>query len=260
MNAHPASFSVPAIRQSRQVRDAVDSGTLKSLPETLRPREMLLHRGCAAMADDQLLAILLRSGVRGCNVVELARRLLRRYGTLKELAAASPEELISLRLPGLSKVKAVELSAALEIARRVAANPPVTPSIRDPTTVVAILRPLVMDADKELFLALPLDRKNRIKGRPVEVSEGTVDASLVHPREVFRECVRVSAAGVIVAHNHPSGDPTPSAEDLRVTRQLIAAGKVLGIPVLDHIILGTEAVLPPGYVSLRDKAYLDFSA
>jgi DNA repair protein RadC len=255
----PVPFSVPPILRSRQVRETPPSGKLKSIPETLRPRELLLHRGCGAMPDDLLLAILLRSGVRGCNVVELARMLLHRYGSLKELADASPEELMALRLPGLSTVKAVELSAALEIARRVAANPPVKTAIREPAAVMEILRPLVMDAEKELFLALPLDRKNRIKGRPVEVSEGTVDASLVHPREVFRECVRVSAASVIVAHNHPSGDPTPSAEDLRVTRQLIAAGKVLGIPVLDHIILGSEAVMPPGYVSLRDKAYLDFS-
>lgn len=252
-------FSVPKIIQRSAVHEAPASQALKDVPEELRPRELLLRKGCAAMQDDQLLAILLRSGVKGCNVVELARRLLHAFGSLSELAKASPEELIELHLPGLSTVKAVELSAALEITRRVAAAPTVTESIQKPETVVKLLQPLVKDADHELFLALPLDRKNRLKGRPVQVSQGTVDTSLVHPREVFRECVRVSAASVIVAHNHPSGDPTPSAEDVRITKQLVAAGLVLGIPVLDHVVLGSEAVLPPGYVSLRDKGYLNFS-
>jgi len=136
-------------------------------------------------------------------------------------------------------------------------------SVQKPETVVKVWRESVAtaqwyDPEKEAFVAMLLDRKNRVKGWNM-ISLGTVDASLVHPREVFRAAVVDSAASVIVAHNHPSGDPTPSAEDLRVTRQLVAAGKVLGIPVLDHIILGTEAVLPPGYVSLRDRAYLDFS-
>lgn len=254
----PVPFSVSPIIQRHVARERTDTGTVKAMPEPLRPREQLLARGCAAMHDDQLLAILLRSGVKGCNVVELARRLLHHFGTLSELAKASPEELIALHLPGLSTVKAVELSATLEIARRVSAHPIVTESIQAPATVAKILRPLVMDADKELFLALPLDRKNRLKGRPVQVSEGTVDASLVHAREVFRECVRVSAASVIVAHNHPSGDPTPSAEDIRITKQLVSAGIVLGIPVLDHVILGHEAVLPPGYISLRDRGHVNF--
>jgi DNA repair protein RadC len=255
----PTPFSVPNIIRRTTVRDAPASTALKEVPEDLRPRELLLAKGCAAMHDDQLLAILLRSGVKGCNVVDLARRLLHSFGSLAELAKASPEELIELHLPGLSKVKAVELSAALEIARRVANAPAVTESIQKPETVAKVLRPLVADADHELFLALPLDRKNRLKGRPVQISQGTVDTSLVHPREVFRECVRVSAASVIVAHNHPSGDPTPSAEDVRITKQLVAAGQVLGIPVLDHVVLGNEAILPPGYISLRDKGYLNFS-
>ncbi len=255
----PIPFSASPIFRRRTVRERSDSGTVKSIPEALRPRELLLSRGRGAMHDDQLLAILIRSGVAGCSAIELARRLLHEYGSLSALAQAEPEELIALRLPGLGTVKAVELSATLEIARRVATGPVVTKSIQKPETVVEILRPLVLESDKELFLALPLDRKNRLKGRPVQVSEGTVDASLVHPREVFRECVRVSAASVIVAHNHPSGDPTPSAEDVRITKQLVAAGQVIGIPVLDHVVLGSEAVLPPGYVSLRDKGYLSFS-
>lgn len=253
------SFSTPPIRPTRHVREAGGASTLKdSIPETLRPREFLLANGCQAVPDDLLLAIILRSGVPGCNVLELSRLLIKHYGSLKELAQASPEELIALKLPGLGKIKSVELSATLEVARRVAAPAPVTGSLNNPALVAELLRPLVMDAAKELFLVLPLDRKNRLKGRPIQVSEGTVDSSLAHPREVFRECVRMSAASVIVAHNHPSGDPTPSAEDLRVTRQLVSAGKVIGIPVLDHVVLGCESVMPPGYISLRDKAYVNF--
>lgn len=259
MQEKHGTFEIPQIKRTGEVRETQSSGKLKSIPEQLRPRELLLERGCSAVSDDLLLAILLRTGARGCNVIEMSRRLLHRYGSLKELATASPEELISLKIPGLGKVKAVELSATLEIARRVSASPVVRASIKEPSMVVDILLPLVADIDREIFLVLPLDRKNRLKGRPVQISEGTVDSSLVHPREVFRECVRVSAVSVIVSHNHPSGDPTPSAEDLRITRQLIEAGKTLGIPVLDHIIIGNEAIMDPGYISLRDKGYVKFS-
>ncbi len=252
-------FSLPPLAGTHRLREAPAQGTVKDLPETLRPRELLLQRGRSALSDDQLLAILLRSGVRGCNVLELARRLLHQFGSLAELTKASPEELLSLRLPGLSTVKALELCATLEIAQRVAANPRPAVPLQAPERVVELLQPLVAGLDRELFLALPLDRKNRLKGRPVRISEGTVDASLVHPREVYRECVRVSAAGVIVAHNHPSGDATPSVEDLRVTRQLVSAGQVLGIPLLDHVVLGNPEVRAPGYVSLRADGLVNFA-
>jgi len=252
-------FVASKIFQREQAHENPPGESLhETVPTELRPREQLLARGCDAMQDDQLLAILLRTGTKGCNVVELSRRLLNTYGSLRELAKASPEELIELKLPGLGTIKAVELSAALEIARRVAKPAPPSQSIQQPAVVAGILRPLVNDLDYEVFLVLPLDRKNRLKGRVVRVSHGTLDAALVHPREVFREAVRISAASVIVAHNHPSGDPTPSAEDVRLTKQLVAAGKVIDIPVLDHIIMGNEVILAPGYISLRDKGYLSF--
>lgn len=114
------------------------------------------------------------------------------------------------------------------------------------------------DTEKEAFVVFLLDRKNRVKDWHL-VSLGTIDTSLVHPREVFRAACIASAASVTVSHRHPSGDPTPSAEDVRVTKQLVAAGQVLGIPVLDHVVVGDPAVLPPGYISLRDKGYLDFT-
>jgi DNA repair protein RadC len=136
-------------------------------------------------------------------------------------------------------------------------------SCQKPETVVSIWRDSVAtaewyDTEKEAFVVFLLDRKNRVKDWHL-VSLGTVDTSLVHPREVFRAACVTAAASVIVAHHHPSGDPTPSAEDVRVTKQLVAAGQVLGIPVLDHLVIGDPAVMAPGYVSLRDKGYLNFT-
>ena len=130
-------------------------------------------------------------------------------------------------------------------------------SVQRPEVAVAALEDM-RQAAQEMFVVLSLDRKNRIIDRTL-VSLGTVDTSLVHPREVFRAAIVNGAASVIVAHNHPSGDATPSAEDVKITKQLVAAGQVLGIPVLDHVIIGRADILAPGFVSLRDKGYLNFS-
>ena len=161
-------------------------------------------------------------------------------------------------MPGLGKVKAIELSATLEIARRIAegrreAGKPLT----EPSNVASLIRPYLLDINQECFFVLPLDRKCRLIGqRPVQISQGLADSTLVHPREVFRSCVRVSASHALLAHNHPSGDPTPSAEDIRVTRQLLDAGKIMGITVLDHVIIGSPALNP--YLSLREKEIINF--
>lgn len=234
-------------------RTAGSSDSLKdAFAEGLRPRELMLSRGRDALSDEQLLAIILRSGTRGCNVLELSRLLLQHFGTLYELVKSTPEELVALKLPGLNTVKALELSAALEIARRVMTKPVGNqPLVRNPEVVVQYLESLVRHTDQELFIVLPLDRKNRLIGRPVKITQGILDASLVHPREVFRVCIRMAASSLIVAHNHPSGDPTPSAEDLRITTKLAESGKIIGIPLVDHIIIGDAALYPPGYMSLR---------
>lgn len=228
----------------------------QALPESLRPREMMERFGCKALSDDQLLAILLRSGTRGMNVVDLSRALLARYGTLRELSRASPKELEALRLPGLGRVKCLELSAALEITRRVLAWRDPDESMNDPETVARRLAALVEGDARETFFVLALNRKNRLIGEPVAVSRGTVDSSLAHPREIFREAVRLSASGVIVAHNHPSGDPTPSPADLSITRELIDAGRVLRIPLLDHVVIGRPAT--ERFVSLRRSQLVEF--
>ena len=130
--------------------------------------------------------------------------------------------------------------------------------ITEPCVIYDMMKACEPPTDKEKFYVLCLDRKNRIIGKHV-ISIGTVDSALVHPREVFRSAIFDAACSVILCHNHPSGDPTPSAEDLRITRQLIEAGKTLGIPVLDHIIIGNESIMDPGYISLRDKGYVKFS-
>jgi DNA repair protein RadC len=204
----------------------------------------------------------LRSGTVGRNVIDLARDVLRAFGGLGALSRASHQELRAQRLPGLGQVKAMELAAALELGRRAAGQQPAAepPSVRDPASAARLIHPLTHALQQEVFWTLLLDTKNRLIGQPVEASRGLLDASPVHPREVFSKAIRHGAAAVILAHNHPSGDATPSAEDLRVTRQLIEASRVLGIRVLDHIIVGRPSESQPGYLSLRDKGLVSFDA
>ena len=242
-------------------REVSTSLSLESThPDTSRrPRELLLQRGREALRDEDLLAIILRTGTRGCNVLELSSLLLRHYGSLHELSKASPEELAELKLPGLGAVKVVELSAVLEIARRITEErcPPGSPLV-EPAMVTAFIRPYLLDVCQECFFVLPLDRKYRLIGRrPILVGKGLADTVLVHPREVFRACVRVSAIHAIVVHNHPSGDPTPSRQDIHITRQLLDAGKVMGISLLDHIVVGSPDIKP--YLSFREREIVSFA-
>jgi DNA repair protein RadC len=234
--------------------------TVRELVPDLRPREALALRGAEHLPDDALLAILLRSGRQGRNVVELARDVLQAFGGLKFLARASFEEIQARRIPGLGRVKAMEVAAALELGRRAAAQAPAeeAPVVRDPASVANLLRPLFGRLHQEVFWALLLDARNRLIGRPLEITKGLLDASLVHPREVFHLAIRHSAAAMILAHNHPSGDPTPSAEDLRVTRQLVEASRIIGIRVLDHVIIGRDTAARVGHLSLREHGLAAF--
>lgn len=235
--------------------------TVREMPECLRPREAVERMGVRQVQDDVLLAILLRSGVRGQNVVELARHLLTTHGSLTALAAASPAEL-SRSVKGLGKVKSQVLAAALELGRRLAAERVEQGlRVRSPADVAVVMRPLVTGLDQEAFWVLHLDAKGCLKGPPVRVTTGLLDASLVHPREVFREAIRQAIASVVLAHNHPSGDPAPSGEDLRVTRQLVAAGRVLDIRVTDHVILGKPmAGRTDDFLSMREAGVVAFEA
>jgi len=211
--------------------------TVRDMPERLRPREELERRGVENVADDVLVAVILRSGVRGMNVQDLARELLQRYGSLTGLASASAEELA--RMPGMGRVKAQVLLAALETGRRLNEERFSTaPPVRTPYDAACLLQADARTLDKEVFWVLHLDAKNRLKGRPAVITSGLLDASLVHPREVFRDAVRSATAAVLLAHNHPSGDPAPSPDDIRITKQLVDAGRTLDIRVLDHIVVG----------------------
>lgn len=229
---------------------------LQDLPKEMMPREEFERIGAASVSSDTLLAIILRSGLPGQNVSALARAILHHFGGLDKLARADYDELRAAKIKGLGRVKCLELAAALELGRR--ASAPAKDEqiqIREPQTVYNVMTPLTHNLKQEIFWVILLDIKSRMIGRPVEVSRGLLDSSLVHPREVFSKAVRCNAAAVILAHNHPSGDPTPSKEDLEITRRLIEAAKIIGISVFDHVILGA-----PGYISLREKNLVPFTA
>ncbi len=228
------------------------------MPARLRPREAMERQGVENTPDEALLAILLRTGAQGINVVDLATSLLLHYGTLTALAEADVDDLVNIK--GIGRVKAQIIKAALELGRRVqdeAVDGRI--HVRTPEDAVRILGPEARTLDHEVFWIIHLDAKNRMEGRPSAISHGLLDASLVHPREVFRRAVRKATAGIVLVHNHPSGDPSPSAEDLRITRQLIEAGKIMDISVLDHVIIG-KTPHPSGrhHVSLREEGVVDF--
>lgn len=223
--------------------------TVRDLPLSERPRERLIHRGAEALSEQELLACILGRGIAGESVLVGARRLLAAFGTLRGIAEASVEQLAGVH--GIGAAKAVQLKAAAELARRVAmATNGHRPLVDSVEAAAALVRPALLDKQKEHVVALLLDSRHHLI-RLSAVAVGSLSASLVHPREVFKEAIAASAAAVIVAHNHPSGDPHPSAQDIRLTRRLAQAGAVLGIEVLDHLILGAE-----GVVSLRAAGVL----
>lgn len=234
---------------------------IKDLPADLQPREMLERFGAQHVPDAVLLAVLLRAGLPGRNVMELAADLLRRHRSLAELSRATLEELAGLK--GIKKVKALTLLAAFELGRRVRDEQMKdSPAIRCPEDVDRVVRPHAERAAVEIFWMLPLNKKNRLITRePVEVTRGILDASLVHPREVFGPAVRAGSAAVILCHNHPSGDPYPSADDIAMTRRLVAAGRAMDIRVLDHVVIGRARPTnpPERYFSLRESGLVDFS-
>jgi len=208
---------------------------ITDLPLSERPREKLHALGAERLDTAELIAILLRTGTGGRSAIEIGRDLLAQFQTIERLAAASVEELSAIK--GIGLAKAVQLKAAFALASRLPATREARPMLRTPRDVADRLREEMQHFEVEEFHVLLLDTKNRLI-RDVKVSKGTLNASLVHPREVFREAIRAGAASVILVHNHPSGDPTPSSDDLRITRELVEAGRVLKIEVLDHIIVG----------------------
>jgi len=218
-------------------------------PRTERPRERLLSKGPEALSDAHLLAILLRTGRRDASAVEVAIELLNRLGGLSGLAACGIDELCTI--PGIGPAKAAQLKAALALGKRSMAAPLSTGTrVSGSHDLFTHFHPALRDVKHELFKIVLLDAKNRVI-KEVTVSEGSLTLSIVHPREVFALAVRESAAAVILLHNHPSGDPTPSHEDRQLTERLVAAGQLLGIRVLDHLIIGDGR-----YVSFADEGWL----
>lgn len=227
---------------------------VKDIPERLRPREEVERFGVGNVSDDVLLAVVLRSGAQGRNVIELSRQLINDFGSLTAMAKSSVDELSSDRYRGLGRVKAQVLMAALELGKRMNEEQlPERVVVKTPQDVSRILSDRARTLDREVFWVLRLDSKNYLKGEPLDITSGLLDASLVHPREVFREAVRSATAAVVLAHNHPSGDPSPSTDDIRTTKQMIEAGRIVDIKVLDHVILGEGR-----FTSLREEGIVRF--
>ena len=206
------------------------------------PRERLWSLGAGALTLAELLAVVLGTGSRAGSVRELAARLLAANdGSLRRLASRPAGEL--LRAEGIGPTKAARLLAAFELAARLMRESrPALPQIREPEDVVRLLETRLRDLPVEEFHLLALDSQSRVL-REVLVTRGLLNSSLVHPREVFRAAIAEAAAGIIVVHNHPSGDPTPSAEDRAVTRQLVAAGQLLDVPLYDHVVIAGDRFL-----------------
>jgi DNA repair protein RadC len=207
-------------------------------PDGDRPRERLWRLGAAALTAPELVAVLLGTGDGRRDALELATDLVSTGSTLRRLAARPPAEL--QRTPGIGPAKGARLVAAFELAARLNREArPVSPRIGSPLDVMRVVAPALRDMPVEEFHLLALDSRSRVL-RDVLITRGLLDSSLVHPREVFRAAIAEGAAGIILVHNHPSGDPTPSAEDRAVTRQLVAAGQLLDLPVYDHVIVAGD--------------------
>ena len=211
--------------------------TIRELPRTDRPRERLVDLGASALSTAELLAIVLGSGGRGRSALRIGHEILGSVqGSLRRLAMRPVGELTTL--VGVGRARAVMVHASLELGRRMATEgrDEATP-IRSPRDVVAVFAPRLEDLPVEEFHVAVLDAQHRLE-RDITVTRGILNSSLVHPREVFREAIAERAAAIILVHNHPSGDPAPSADDRNVTDQLVAAGRLLDIPVHDHVIIG----------------------
>jgi DNA repair protein RadC len=219
-------------------------------PASERPRERLYYNGADALADAELLALQLGSGARGRNAVDVAREMLAAYGSLAGVAAREVAELA--RLPGVGRAKAARLASAFELTRRLRARTPGARTLLgSPAEVHAAFGPLMEDLPREVFRVALLDAQNGLL-RDVIVSEGTLSSSLVHPREVFKPALLEPAASLILLHNHPSGDPTPSREDLKLTRQLVECAHLLDLRINDHVVIGRGR-----YVSLAEKGMIE---
>ncbi|GAB7386554.1 DNA repair protein RadC [Bacillaceae bacterium] len=222
---------------------------LRDVPPEERPRERMLRHGAGVLSNAELLAILLRTGSNDESVLTLAHRILAETGGLRGLIEASLDELMNLK--GVGPAKAIQIKAALEMGNRMMkATLGERYTIRSPKDAANYMMEELRYLTKEQFVCLFLNTKNQVIGQST-VFVGSLDSSIVHPREIFKEAIRRSSASIICLHNHPSGDPTPSREDIAVTRRLVEAGEIIGIEVLDHVIVGDGR-----YTSLKEKGFI----
>lgn len=222
---------------------------IKDLPTTDRPRERLAEHGPGYLSQAELLAIMIRTGSAQKSALELAREILAQFGSLRALAQASIDELCQLK--GIGPAKAIQIKASFELARRLSAfSEKNKPMISSPTDVANYLMDDMSHLQREELRIVVLNTKNEVLAIPT-VTVGTLNSNLSHPRETFRQAIQKNAASIIIVHNHPSGDPQPSPEDIGLTTRYVEAGKILGIEVLDHVIIGAGS-----FISLREEGYI----
>ncbi|MFA7361390.1 MAG: DNA repair protein RadC [Candidatus Kapaibacterium sp.] len=229
--------------------------SVKEMPAHEKPREKLLTKGTNGMSDYELLAIILRTGIKGHNVLDFSQKLLMHFGSLEKLFDASLQDLMEIK--GIGLAKGSEIVSCITLAKRFRKERELNENLRlqresinDASAAVDHIREMITDYSKEQFFVLNLDVRNRIIDVD-RISEGTLTASLVHPRETFESAIRKHSASIMVAHNHPSGDLQPSEEDIRITRRLKDAGNILGIQLLDHIIITKQK-----YSSLKEMGII----
>jgi DNA repair protein RadC len=223
--------------------------TIKELPTDERPRERLAKYGAEALSTAELLAIILRVGTREYSAIGLAEHMLSRFDGLRGIATASVEELS--RIKGLGTAKAAQIKAMVELGKRLAASVLGSrPVIRSPQDAVELVMADIRDEPQENFKGLFLNTKNEVV-KTCTITVGSLNASIITPRELFREAISCNSAAVIVAHNHPSGDPTPSREDIDISKRLHQAGQMIGIEVLDHLVIGDGR-----WVSLKERGLI----
>lgn len=222
---------------------------IRDVPKSERPRERMIKEGPKALSNQELIALILGSGTRSESVLQLAARVLKHFDGLRLLKEASIQELMEIR--GIGEAKAVQILAAMELGKRIQQfTVEARYTIRSPEDVANLVMDEMRHLQQEHFVCLYLNTKNHVLHKQT-IFIGSLNASIVHPREVFKEALRYSAASIICLHNHPSGDATPSREDIEVTKRLHNCGKMLGIDLLDHIIIGDKR-----FCSLKEKGYL----
>jgi len=222
--------------------------TVRDMPKQERPRERLQRLGADALSSQELLALIIGRGISRRSVLDIAHDLLRRFGSVHGMSKATIDELSAVH--GIGTAKAAQIKAAFELAKRQDLEQDIPPyTVNNPQILAKAIRATIQDRAKEHFKLVLLNTRNRVTGI-IPISVGTLNASLVHPREVFKEAIHGSAASVILVHNHPSDDLEPSDEDIKLTRRMVEAGKIIGIEVLDHIIITRH-----GFLSLKSRGH-----